>query len=539
MYKTESFKSQSWLSWLLRGILVLGGLILIGRLLELQVIKGGYFRRLAEGNRIRRVPITAPRGNVYARDGELLIGNKEVKRKVIFDPEKGFEKVEDLSEAKDDEIITEWIRDYPLGHELAHISGYLGETTQEEVGKVDPYCILKGPRKISSFVGRSGLEEHYECTLSGIDGEELVEVNTTGQKIRTLGRKPSASGSDIKTTVDINLQKKISEVLKEERAAIVVTNINGEVLALYSSPSYDPNIFVNQPTEGEVRDVLDNPDLPFFNRAISGAFPPGSVFKPVVAVAALEEREIDRSYVYEDTGVITVDEFSYKNWYFSQYGATEGEIGLVRAIARSTDTFFYKVGEKLGIDRIESWAYRFGLGKLTQVDLPGEVEGIIPSPTWKERVKGERWFLGNTYHVSIGQGDVTTTPLQVNMATSVIASGGKLCSPKIVGSPECKDLGISESSINLVKEGMVAACQEGGTGYTFFDFEPKVGCKTGTAETGKEDTAHAWFTLFAPADSPEVVVTVIVEEGGEGSKVAGPIAREVMDYWFDKQDGSK
>jgi penicillin-binding protein 2 len=502
MTAINTSKIQSRFSWVLKGVLVLGGLVLLSRLTELQVIKGGYFRGLAEGNRI------------------------------IFDPKKGFEKVDEISNAKDEELVTEWLRDYVYADKLAHIGGYVGETTKEEVGKVNSYCISKGPRKISELIGRSGLEEQYECVLSGIDGEELVEVNTAGEKIRTLGRKPAVPGQDIKTNLDIGLQKKLAEVLKDVRGVAVASNLEGEILALYSSPSYDPNIFIDNPTEEEVESVVSNPDLPFFNRAISGAFPPGSVFKPVVAMAALEEKEITRAYIYDDPGVITIKEFTYENWYFSQYGATEGEIDLIRAIGRSTDTFFYKVGEKLGIDRIEKWAHLFGFGKLTGIDLPGEVAGVMPNPTWKERVKGERWFLGNTYHVSIGQGDITATPVQINTAISAVASGGKLCSPRIAGDTKCEELDVRKENIDLVKEGMVAACSEGGTGYSFFNFQPQVGCKTGTAETGKEDTTHAWFTVFAPAESPEIVLTVLVEEGGEGSKVAGPLAKQVMEYWF-------
>src|SRR3989304_7470195 len=189
MESLASFKTQSWLSWFFRGTLILGFLLLFGRLVELQIIKGGYFRALSEGNRIRRVPIVAPRGRILARSGEVLVGNKEVKKRVIFDKEEGFEKTTDLTGASEDEVVTEYQREYPLGEKFAQVSGYLGEVNEDEVGKINPQCPEKGPRKSGSWVGRAGLEEEYDCVLSGVDGEELVEVDTMGRKIRTLGKK--------------------------------------------------------------------------------------------------------------------------------------------------------------------------------------------------------------------------------------------------------------------------------------------------------------------------------------------------------------
>jgi penicillin-binding protein 2 len=257
----------------------------------------------------------------------------------------------------------------------------------------------------------------------------------------------------------------------------------------------------------------------------------------------LEEESISGDYKYVDTGSIKVGDFEYTNWYLTQHGRVEGEIDLVRALARSTDTFFYKAGELVGIDALVFWSDRFGLGKKSGIDLPGEVGGLLPDPSWKAAVKGERWFLGNTYHMAIGQGDLTATPLQVNMWTSVFANGGKLCRPFVVSSQreqECVDLNLSQESLELVRAGMIAACSAGGTGYPFFDFEPRVACKTGTAETFEDEETHAWFSAYAPLESPEIVVTVLVERGGEGSKVAAPVAREVFDWWFGgRNDGQE
>jgi penicillin-binding protein 2 len=567
MEKLSTTKVQSWLLWFLRGLLILGYFVLLGRLADLQLIRGEYYKVLAEGNRIRRVPIVAARGRILSRGGEVLVGNRKIKKRVLFEPEEGYLKSQDIQGASEEEIITEWERDYLFDSQLAHISGYLGEVDEEEVGKIRARCPGKGPRRIGSYTGRNGLEQQYDCTLAGIDGEELVEVDSRGSRVRTLGRKEPLDGTDIKTTIDIGLQQRIAKLISEEaemptgrRGAVIVTDLKGEVLALYSSPSYDPNAFIESDTE-YVTEILNDESLPLFSRVIGGRYHPGSTYKPVVAIAALEEEKIDEHFTYEDTGKITIKtiygDFSYANWYFTQYGGTEGEINLERAITRSTDTFFYKIGELVGIDKLHKWSGKFGLDKPTGIDIPGEVAGLIPSRKWKEDVKGERWFLGNTYHMSIGQGDIALTPIALNSAISAIANNGDYCPPHIkdlngLSGSRCRSIGIDEKSINLVNKGMIGACKSGGTGYTFFDFSEKYGfdvaCKTGTAETDdvSEDT-HAWFTAFTPdfmdwdeeLEGKEIVVTVLVEKGGEGSKVAGPIARKIFDYWFKGEESTQ
>ena len=268
-----------------------------------------------------------------------------------------------------------------------------------------------------------------------------------------------------------------------------------------------------------------------FNRAIAGAYPPGSTFKIVTTAAGIEDGKIDKNTLFEDTGQIVVGDYTYRNWYFTQYGKTEGKIDVIGAIKRSTDTFFYKVGEWVGPEKLTIWAQKFGLGKKTGLDISGEALGLVPDPG------GRRWFLGNTYHLAIGQGDLLATPLQINMMTSVIANGGRLCRPAISdqlsATSNCQDLELKAETLRLVREGMKEACSPGGTAFPFFDFTPAVACKTGTAEFGDpQNRTHAWLTAFAPADDPEIVVTVLVEAGGEGSSVAAPIARKVLEEWF-------
>ena len=535
---------QSWLSWFLRGTLLVGLFILLSRIFELGIIKGSYYRSLSEENRIRHIPIPAARGKILARGGEEMAGNIMTKKRIKFNDLGGYELSEDIAGASSEDVVSVYRRTYPLGAKFGHGSGYLKEAGPEDVGKINPDCPEKGPVATGSLIGKTGLEEVYECSLQGTDGEELVEVDTLGGRIRTLGRKEPVAGSDIKTNIDFSLQTEVANQMESKSGAAIVTSTSGQVLAIYSSPSFDPNLFIkgnpdkHESDNREIHNLLIDPGLPFFNRVIGGLFHPGSVFKPITAVAALESGVIDKNYTFDDPGVITVNEFSYTNWFFTGFGRKEGTIDLTRAIARSTDTFFYKIGEMAGPEAIARWADKLGADRETGIDIPGEKAGLIPTPEWKKRVKKEAWFLGNTYHMAIGQGDVALTPIEVNSYTSALASGGKLCVPKLLDSKEsCSIIDIKKENLDLIAEGMRQACTKEGTAYTFFDFSDKhsgmqVGCKTGTAEVGTDGTPHAWFALFAPFDNPEIIATVLVERGGEGSKIAGPIARSIMDFYF-------
>ncbi len=534
-------------------------IILFGKLAEVQIIKGDYYRTLAENNRIRRIPIPAPRGRILASTGIALADNVAYKEKVLM--EGGAVKLtRDLTNAAPDEIVTNYKRVYALGEKFAHGTGYLSVVSDKEVNTVDARCPEKGIRESGDLVGVSGLEEEYDCILRGTMGEKLVEVNTLGERVRILAIKNPVAGQDIKTSIDYDLQENLGSIFSQappdtpanknastKKGAAIVTDANGRILAFYSAPSYDPNLLIESTdpedkTDGTtVTALLKSPDLPFFNRVIGGTFHPGSVYKPLVALAALEEGVINKSFTYTDTGVVEVNGFSYRNWYFTEYGRTEGQIGLKHALARSTDTFFYKIGEATGPDNIAKWSGTFGLDKPTGIDIPGEKKGLIPTPEWKQKTIKEPWFLGNTYNMSIGQGDVSVTPIELNTYIAAIAEDGKICQPSFVlsGNPICNQIQISRENVDFVKEGMIAACSDGGTGYTFFDFPSKfnginVACKTGTAEVGTDGIPHAWFTFFAPASKPQIIVTVLYEKGGQGSSVAGPVARKIADYYFTK-----
>jgi penicillin-binding protein 2 len=529
---------------------------IVGRLAELQIVKGNYYKNLSDNNRIRRVVIRAPRGEILARGGEKIAENKEQEFEITF-TERGVTKNPLISEDNGErDRIKEYVRLYPEGSTFAHITGYIGEVNESELGKVEGSCPDKGIMILGNWTGRTGLESQYDCLLRGEDGEELVEVDAKGKKIRVIGRKLPKKGSDLKSHVDVNLQRKVSELMKEKTGAVVVTDRKGEVLAFYSSPSYDANIISSGNDVEKVKKILESPDKPLFNRVIGGSFHPGSVFKPIVAIGALEDKVIDEAHLYEDSGFIKIEspygDSIFRNWYFTQYGSVEGNINVIKAIARSTDTFFYDLGERMGIEKINDWIEKFKIHEKTGIDLPGEVAGLIPDPVWKMRVKGERWFLGDTYNISIGQGDLAISPAVLERGILAIANNGRLCELKLVGEAECDEIGIRLDTINVVKKGMFAACESGGTGYTFFDFTQKhegkikVGCKTGTAETSdsSEDT-HAWFTAFSESedaverDNSDIVAAVLVEKGGEGSRVAGPIMREIFDYWFGLEKNSQ
>jgi len=369
-------------------------------------------------------------------------------------------------------------------------------------------------------------------------------------------------------TIDAGLQEVLYEALAGRKGAAVASNPEtGEILALVSSPSFDPNMFSRRQLLDEqaakieaetIGAIFNSQDKPILNRAISGAYPPGSVFKVVPAMAGLEEGVLKRDTEVEDMGELRVESYSYKNWFYTQYGRTEGLVDVVMALKRSNDIFFYKTAEWLGAERLAKWSREFGLGETTGLELPGEVKGLVPTPLWKERYVGEKWFLGNTYHFGIGQGDLLTTPLQINQMMGVIASQGKWCQPILVagiGEEEeikiaCRELGVNPENLEIVKSGLVEACSSGGTAYVFFEFDlakfgeeyategrNRVACKTGTAQfNNPDDNTHAWFSVFAPAVKPEILVTVLIEGGGEGSAEAAPVAKKALEYWFESKE---
>jgi len=459
-------------------------------------------------------------------------------------------------------------RDYLYKGAFAHVLGYVGPISEDEVimPEFSGYAI-------SDIVGKIGLEREYEAQLHGRNGKKLFEVDAQGKFVRELGSESPVPGQNLKTTLDRDIQLAVAVSFKDvERGAVVVSDPrSGAILAMFSKPTFDPNLFILGDTyeaEGDYKTresiLSDTEGLPLLDRAIGGAYPPGSTFKLVTATAALEKGAITPNTQIEDTGILKVGAFSFGNWYFLQYGRTEGSLDIVGAIKRSNDIFFYKAAEGAGVNIISDWANRFGLGKKLGIDLSGEVSGTVPTTEWKEKTIGEQWYLGDTYNYGIGQGYLLTTPLQVNMFTTVFANGGTLYQPHLLQSQKAKvkrQNFINKKNIDLVRQGMMESCETGGVAWPFFNFKVKnpnltaddrdyirdasdsadmvrvkVACKTGTAEIGgKDDKPHAWISVFAPFHEPEIVVTVLVENGGEGSSIAGPVARDILKDYFEKK----
>lgn len=486
------------------GVFVVGIALLMAKLIYLQVVAEGQYRLNAYNNHVELKRQVADRGVVYDRNKVELVINVPAGDKQT--------------------------RVYPLGPAIAPVMGYISEVKEDEVGCQEGLCYSRG-----MYVGRSGVEKEFEVQLRGRDGGKLIEVDSSGQEIREMGGNLPESGNEIVLSLDSRLQKNMYEALGGKKGSAVALDMQGKVLGLVSSPAYDP---------AHLEDFLsDKEQLYFLNRAIAGTYPPGSVYKLVTSLAGLSEGKIEYDTEFEDTGEIKVGSYRYGNWYFDQYGGKEGSISVVRALARSNDIFFYKTGEEIGVDKLVSWSKKFGLGGKSGIELTGEKAGLVPDRLWKERATGEKWFLGNTYHMAIGQGDLLTTPAQVARMT-LAAVTGRLCQVTLLkeNKVECSEIGLKTEDIAVVREGMRQACETGGTAFPLFDFEPYVECKTGTAQhsgQSKNDSLseadkvlpHAWITIAYPGENPEMILTVMLEAAGEGSAVAGGVARTILDGW--------
>lgn len=497
-------------------------LIICLRLFQLTIVKGNYYRQLSELNRIRELQIEPKRGKIIDRKGLVIAENKAA------DIEKKTARISSP-------------RLYNVTDAVAHLIGYRQKADKKDL-KDDP-CLYK--LKTGDKTGKKGVEKVFDCQLRGKQGKKLIEVDAKGSYLRTLSLFPPVDGETIQLALDLELQKKAYELINTKKAAVVgIKPQTGEVVILASAPSFNPQDFEDE-NQINTASYLKSKDKPLFNRTTEGTYAPGSVFKIILAAGALQEKKIDEKFQIEDTGIVKAGPLEFGNWYFLQYGKTDGMVDIVKAIRRSNDIFFYKTGDLLTPVKIKKWAELFGYGAPTNIGLT-EAEGLVPSSFWKEEVIKDRWYLGDTYNLSIGQGYLLVTPLQVNLVTSAIANGGYLCKPQLLknsnfvkvseNKQNCKKLPVSDRTLELIREGMKQACSSGGTGWPFFDFKPQVGCKTGTAEShGKDTLPHAWFTVFAPFDKPEIALTVLLEEAGQGSDIAAPIAKEILKMYLEKE----
>lgn len=491
-------------------------LIMISRLFVLTIVKGSLYQYISEKNRYKNEIISAKRGTIFDRKGIVL-----------------------ASQSLDNSEI----RSYPFSESFAHFIGYRQIADENDIKNDICLNTISNIQKI----GKQGIEKVFECVLRGKNGSKITENNSQGTSVKDVYLNNPINGKDIFVSLDSEIQNIAYDQIKDKKAAVIATKPQtGEILIFTSSPSFDPSYFELNNQE-KINQYLKEETKPLFSRVNKGTYPPGSVFKITVATGALEDKYIDENLEIEDTGKIKAGPLEFGNWYFLQYGKVEGPVNIIKSLQRSNDIFYYKIGEKLGVEGIKKWAEKFGFGNNTGLIL-GDESGIIPSKFWKEENIKEKWYLGDTYNLSIGQGYLMTSPIQVNLSTQIIANKGKLCKPKTIkfgsnnygdelikqeSTPECINLNISQKTINIVKEGMKKACETGGTAWPFFDFKPQVACKTGTAESYSEKhMPHAWFTVFAPLENPEIVLTVLVEEAGEGSDMASPIAKEILKTYF-------
>ncbi|PIP34767.1 penicillin-binding protein 2 [Candidatus Falkowbacteria bacterium CG_4_10_14_0_8_um_filter_41_36] len=438
----------------------------------------------------------------------------------------------------------------PLGaSSLAHVLGYTGKINEQELAQENnEYSLI-------DYLGKTGIEYSYEAELKGQKGNKNIEVDALGKEKKIVSQTAPEDGHNLVLGIDYDLQKKVEDIVKTslgklglKKASVVIMDPRtGEILSLVSWPAYDNNLFARGVTVSEYNSFLTNPSRPLFNRVISGEFPAGSTFKPVMAAAALQEKIINANTSFMSTGRLRVGEWFFPDWKAGGHGLTN----VKKALADSVNTFFYYVGggfgdfKGLGIDKIVKYAALFGLDKVTGIDLPNEASGFLPSQKWKEDTKNEVWYIGDTYHASIGQGDITVTPLQVANYTAAIANGGTLYEPHVVTKildhnnnlitkikPQVvRSNFISPENIKIVQEGMRQTITAG-SGRSLNSLPVEVAGKTGTAQWSSTQATHAWFTGFAPYDQPEIAITVLVEAGGEGSTVAVPIVKEILQYYF-------
>ncbi len=594
--------------WLL--ILFFTGMLIVGgRIFFLQIINADYFRNLAENNRVRIKPIPAERGLVYDRFGNQLTENVPSFSLSIVPqdlPQKIDERREVISQIAgisgvNEGEINALIKKYSnysfesltvkdnLDYEsalklyiknanlpgiviekgtkrlyqpskedgntsssLSHIIGYMGKINETELGELRQRGYLP-----SDYIGKDGLENFYEDALRGIYGRKKIEVNALGREQNVLAEEAPVPGKHLVLSLDMEAQMKMENLITEtlsdnnwKRAAGVALNPQtGEILAMVSLPAFNNNDFSGGISQEKYDTYLSNPDQPLFNRAIAGTYPSGSTVKPLIAAAALEEGIINQNTSFLSTGGLQIDRWFFKDWKAGGHGITN----VKKALAWSVNTFFYYIGGGyskfvgLGADKIVSYLRKFNLSNTTGIDLPGESSGFLPSKEWKESVKNEMWYIGDTYNLSIGQGDLLVTPLQVAVWTATIANGGKVIKPHLVNSvidPVSKinypkqteyinQNFISPSNIEIVRQGMRDCVVYGSCNMLRYLPFSSAG-KTGTAQWSKTSPDHAWFTSFAPFNRPQIVVTILIEEGVEGSTAAQPIAEKFLEWWGAK-----
>lgn len=573
------------------------------RIFYLQVAKGDYYDEIAENNRIKSVVIKAPRGVIKDKNGMVLATNIP-SFDVVFIPDElpkdnsdlevEIKKLSSLIGADNDEIFavissaeknakesylakenisyeTALVllerfrefsgfyidktarREYPKGEIFSQIVGYDGKITKEELIKNPDYLM-------TDYIGKNGLEYFYEQNLHGQHGQHRMEVDSNGNLKEDLGIINPVAGDELVLSIDAELQEKTAQIagqiLSENSeatgaAVVAIDPRNGKILSLVSLPAYDNNLFADGISVEEYKKLTEDPNKPLLNRAISGEYPPGSTFKPMVASAALEEGIVNENTTVNCSGGISVGSWKFPDW------KTHGITDIKKAIADSCDVFFYSIGggweniSGLGIDRIARYAQYFGFGQKTGVDVPSESAGLIPDESWKFKRFGEKWYIGDSYHCSIGQGYILATPLQLANYIAAVANGGTLYRPKFIDKivhsetkaeekvqPEVIGRNfVSSKNIEIVRQGMRQTVTEG-SGISLNDLKVVTAGKTGTAQFNNNESVHSWYVSFAPYENPEIAMVVLIEGGGEGHSWAVPATKDIYKWYFDEKRGA-
>jgi penicillin-binding protein 2 len=591
------------------GVLVLIGFgLLAARFIFLQVIQHDHYASRAEDNRISIVPIPPNRGLILDRNGIVMARNYSGYTLEIFTRkarsiERTIDEVGELVEItsrdrarfkkllaetrnaeslpirtrlSDEEVAkfaanryryngtveikARLFRQYPYDETASHVMGYMGRINQADQERLEEEGVDANYRG-TDFIGKAGVEASYQNELHGTTGFEHVEIDAAGRGIRTLSRTPSQPGNNVALTLDLRLQQVAEQALGDRRGAVVALEPStGAVLAFVSKPAFDPNYFVDGIDPQYWAELNNSPDRPLYNRAIAGTYPPGSTFKPFMALAALETGKRTPRSAINDPGYFVFGDRRFRD---SKPGG-HGYVDLFKSIVVSSDTYYYMLANDMGIDAIAAYMKNFGFGAKTGIDLQGELPGVLPSPEWKtkrfRRPEQQKWYPGETISIGIGQGYNSYTPIQLAQAIATLANGGTLYRPHLVAyidnprtgerrnfEPEVvQRVQARADHIEFVKRAMAGVNKEGTAARAFAGAQYTSGGKTGTAQVvamkqnekydekkvAERHRDHSWFIAFAPVESPKIALAIIVENGGFGARAAAPIARTMFDYYL-------
>ncbi len=554
--------------------LMYAGLIILGLgLFQVQVIQGGSFRKLSEQNRVRLIPVEAPRGRVFDAKGQLLATNrpsydvvatpedvepetfprlakllnlpeKEIRhrmsspREYPFAPamiqsdvprELAFQIEERKPELPGVFVQVSFRRFYPYQETGSHIIGFIGKISEEEYRKAD-----RERYGMNSLVGRAGIEKIFDEKLRGWRGGRQIEVNAKGQLIRVLSEKNAQPGEDITLTLDLELQKKVMESMKGKHAAVALMDLETEgLMVLASTPAFDPNAFVSTTRAKERISFLKDPEAPLLDRGISSAYPPGSIFKLITAMAALELGKItpETRFYCNRTFRLKTDSRPYHCWYEGGHGS----LNLYEALERSCNVYFYNLGSKLTPEEIAHYAHEFGLGEKLDMELTAQTAGLVPDSDWKKQRLHQQWYQGETLSFAIGQSYLLTSPLQILRLSAMIAKDGMKVEPHLIQEKDLpkqeRKIAIHAENLKAIRRGMLQVVESDyGTGQLARVDFGKFAAKTGTAQVPPKK-AHGWMTGFFPYDKPKIAFVVFVEHGGSGGISGAAIVKSMLQNW--------